>query len=636
MCGIAGWYRRGRGGVAESIVRGQCDTIVHRGPDDAGVFVDGDFGFGMRRLSIIDLAGGHQPMFTADGRYAIVLNGEIYNHLELRPELEARGHRFRTTSDTETLLEAYACWRDDVWLRLEGMYGVAIWDRRERELTLARDPLGIKPLFVTEQLGAIAFASEIKALAVLPEHRFDLDERAVHDFFRFGHALRPRSFFQQVRSLDPAHVLRIGASGEAKLARFWRPRLALRGGLSEAEWIEETRTRLLATVRSHMLADVPVGSLLSGGVDSGAVTAAMARAGGKRIKCFTISHPQSKIDEADAARRVADHLGFEHCVQPIDLLKASDVIPAIQRCFDEPSGASAAIPTWYVSKLAARHVKVVLSGEGGDELFAGYKRQRKGERMRRRRALHRALGPLAGALELVPASAPAALRRLQRKGRAWRESATIESGFQRSFAGTQILPAGLRTQLYTRDFAERFEGEASLAALEKLYFPDADAREASELEQFMLADLTVHMPSTLLGRLDRTSMAHSLEARVPLLSHKFVDWSLTVPLDMKARGPGKYALREAVRPWLPEGALERPKQGFQMPLKEWFAGDFIEFAREAWHGSGASRAGYLRGDALDRLADEHRSGVADHGRVLYAITIFSCWWADQKAPRAVK
>jgi hypothetical protein len=251
--------------------------------------------------------------------------------------------------------------------------------------------------------------------------------------------------------------------------------------------------------------------------------------------------------------------------------------------------------------------------------------------MRRRRALHRALGGLAGVFELVPASAPLALRRIQRKSRAWRESAAIDSGFQRSFAGTQILPAALRSRLYTRDFYERFEAEASLAALEELYFPEPDARDASELEQFMLADLTVHMPSTLLGRLDRTSMAHSLEARVPLLSHKFVDWSLTMPVDMKARGPGKYALREAVRPWLPEGALERPKQGFQMPLKEWFAGDFIEFAREAWHGSGASQAGYLRSDALDRLADEHRSGVADHGRSLYAITIFSCWWADKKA-----
>ncbi len=278
---------------------------VHRGPDDSGHLVDGDFGFGMRRLSIIDIAGGHQPMTTPDGRHSIVFNGEICNHLDLRAELSGAGFRFRTRSDTETLLASFVHWGDDAWLRLEGMYAVAVWDRVARSLTLARDPLGIKPLYLTQQHDGIAFASEIRALRVLPGHDFDVDERAVHDFLSFGHVQKPRSIFAQVQSLEPGHVLHVGPTGPAAVHAFWRPRFRVREGLSEDDWIEETRARVLRTVEQHMLADVPVGVFLSGGVDSGAVTAAMTRATRHRIKAFTIGFPQSAIDETAAARRIA-------------------------------------------------------------------------------------------------------------------------------------------------------------------------------------------------------------------------------------------------------------------------------------------------------------------------------------------
>lgn len=627
MCGIAGWYRRGNRPVASELVVVLCDAITHRGPDDAGYFVDDDLGMGMRRLSIIDVAGGHQPKATADRRYTIVFNGEIYNHLELRPDLEAMGYRFKTHSDTETLLAAFVRWRDDAWPRLEGMYAAAIWDRLERTLTLARDPLGIKPLYITRQLGGIGFASELKALLLLPGHAFDIDERAVHDFFSFGHVQRPRSIYGQVRQLDPGHVMHVPAVGEPEIRQFWKPRIDVRAGLSEADWIAETQARLLKTVKRHMLSDVPVGSFLSGGVDSAAVTAAMARQSPARVTAFTIGFPGNPIDETGAARRIAEHLGCEHIVRPVDLMQARDVMPIVQHGLDEPSGASAAIPTWYLSKLAAEHVKVVISGEGGDELFAGYKRHRNARRMDRWRPLLRALGPVAALIDALPASSRK-WNYMRQHTRRFRSSALLQSGFQRFVAGTEITTSDMRARICESGFFDR--QERSLAAFEAEYFIDPEWRNAGMLQQFMLGDLVVHMPSALLNRLDRTSMAHSLEARVPLLSHDFVDWSLTMPLHMKTRGVGKYALREAVRPWLPSGILQRPKQGFQMPLTDWFLGDFSNFARAAWHDSGAADAGYLNARAVDALFAEHRDGRANHGKLLYAITMFSCWWQDRR------
>ena len=617
MCGIAGWYRRGDRPVDRQIVVGQCDRIAHRGPDDAGYFVDGDFGMGMRRLSIIDIAGGHQPMETPDGRHVIVFNGEIYNHLRLRPDLEADGYRFRSHSDTETMLAAYVCWGDDAWLRLEGMYAVAIWDRVTRTLTLARDPIGIKPLYVTQQYGGIAFASELKSLTILPEHEFAIDPRAVHDYFSFGHIQRPRTIYRDVRQLDPGHVLRIGPEGDSKEHRFWKPRLAPHERRSEAEWIELTRAKLLETVKSHMLSDVPIGAFLSGGVDSAAVTAAMAMQSTGPITAFTIGFPGNPIDETDAARRIADHLGCRHIVQPVDLMEARDIMPLVQSAFDEPSGASAAIPTWYVSKLASEHVKVVLSAEGGDELFAGYKRHANMLQAERAARRLRALGPAKAIVERFRKT-KLSTRQRRRLG----DASEGRSGFQRFITGTEITSPALRRRLFSPDLLEQ---EISSEQFEREYSLPEWAGQPM-LQQFILGDLTVHMPSALLGRLDRMSMAHSLEARVPLLSHEFVDWSLAVPMEMKARGVGKYVLREACRPWLPEGTLDQPKQGFQMPLKSWFRGDFASFAREAWHDSGAAAAGFLDNDLVDDLFEEHKSGKTNHAKLLYAISMFGCWW----------
>lgn len=627
MCGIAGWYRRA-GRVSCQVISAQCDKLIHRGPDDAGYLIDADFGFGMRRLSIIDISGGHQPIDSIDGRYSIVCNGEIVNHPELRRRLT--DYPFRTNSDVETLLAAFLKWGENAWLELEGMYAAAIWDRQNRKLWLARDPLGIKPLYLTEQDGGIAFASEISALRALPNHRFDIDERGVDDFFRFGHVLGPRSIFKQVRWLEPGHVLQIGPQGEPAVRQFWKARIHAHCGLSERDWIEETRRRVLGAVEQHMLADVPVGAFLSGGVDSGAITAAMARSSRAPVKAFTASFPNSNLDEAHSARAIARHLGCDHLVLPIEPMTAAEVLPAVQRAFDEPSAANSAIPLWYLSRAAAKDVKVVLCGEGGDELFMGYNRQRWARRMGRWSSAVRLAGG-ANFIDALPRFSSRKLNYLHEYAQKFRDGASLADGYERFFSAVRISSPATRARLYDRGFWNRNAAINELSALVDEHFPSrADDKPLSELDQFELGDLTVHMPASLLQRLDRASMAHSLEARVPFLTHSFVDWALTIPDDLKLRGSiGKYVLRKAVEPWLPKGALQRRKLGFQMPLADWFVGDFNDFARDAWRSSGAAETGFLNPIEVERLFDEHRAGLGNHGRLLYAIAMFSCWWKEQ-------
>ena len=636
MCGIAGWYRRGGKAVPQSAIVAACARIRHRGPDEDGYLVDGDFGFGMHRLSIQDVAGGHQPIFSPDRRHAIIFNGQIYNHPELRRELGG-GYAFQTDhSDTETILAAWLRWGDDAWLRLEGMYAVAIWDTLQKRLVLARDPIGIKPLFVTEQRGGLAFASEITALRALPEHEFNIDPDGVDDFFCFGHTLPPRTIFKQVHPLDPGHMLSIGPKGEAKVRRFWQPRIEVRTGLSGDQWIEETRAKVLDTVGKHMLSDVPVGAFLSGGLDSSAVAAAMARTSGTNFKAFTVGFPGSPRDETAAAARIAQHLGIEHVVLPMQPQTAADVLPAVQAAFDEPTAATSAVPLWYLSRTAAEHVKVVLCGEGGDEVFLGYNRQRWAQRMARWKPLIEAVGAggLVGSLPELPWRKWNYGRQLARQ---FVEGARLGDGYERFFAAVSITTPALRERIYNRAFFREHEARDSFVQRARDYFPPDERPHLSGIQQFMLGDLTVHLPASMCQRLDRSSMAHSLEARVPFLSHRFVEWALSMPPDLKLRGStGKYVLRRAVEPWFPKDALSQRKIGFQLPFTDWFMGGFNDFAREAWRGSGVAELGFLDQQGIEQLFDEHRKGAADHGRVLYAIAMFSCWWQQQRTPTAVQ
>jgi asparagine synthase (glutamine-hydrolysing) len=624
MCGIAGWYRRRGLGVSPAVVTAQCDAIRHRGPDDSGVLVDGDFGFGMRRLAILDLAGGHQPMRSEDGRLSLVFNGEIYNHLAVREALGPDAV-FHTHSDTETILRAYERWGAACFARLEGMFSVAVWDHAARSLTLARDPLGIKPLYLAEQGGGLAFASELKALRKIPDLAFEVDPRAVHDFFSFGHVRPPRSIYRHVRQLDPGTILTLDRDGEARETAFWRPSFAPGQVRSEADWTRALQDRWLATVERHMLADVPLGVFLSGGVDSSAIAAAMARLSDAPVKAFTIGFPSPRFDETPFASAVAKHLGLEHVTRVVDLQAARDLMPRLAQTYDEPFADPAAAPTWYVSELAAEHVKVVLGGDGGDEIFAGYRRHRNEQRMQRLGPWLQGLGGVAGALEALPPTPWRRLNHLRQRVQRFRETALLPDGYARFFAKTAITTPALRARVYAPAFAAAF-ADLTPEALRDLYFPAA-SRRGDAMEQFLEADLRLNLPGGILTKVDRASMAHSLEVRTPFLSHEMVDFALSAPMTAKLKhGVGKRMLRAAVEPWLPAGVLDRPKQGFQMPLSDWFAGDFGAYVEELWRDGGARDAGFLQPAAVEAVIAEHRQGARDHSRFLYALAAFALWW----------
>jgi asparagine synthase (glutamine-hydrolysing) len=630
MCGIAGWYRRAGKPVQSPVIEGQCAALRHRGPDDRGLLLDGDFGFGMQRLSIIDPKGGHQPIDSADGRFAIIFNGEIYNHRELRLEL-GPGVRFRTQSDTETIVAGYARWGSELWPRLNGMFAVAIWDRRERRLTLARDRAGIKPLYLTEQQGGLAFGSEIAALLCLPDHVFDEDMISTDQFFSFGHALPGRSIYRQIRTLSPGTFMTIGPDGGAAVERYWTPTYGKAVPQSESAWVEQLRAKWLKTVREHMLADVEIGAFLSGGIDSSAVVAAMSQLSDRPVRTFSIGFPDPRLNEAPYAEAVARHLGCNHTTWMVDLKRSVDLLPEVQRCYGEPFADPAAIPTYYMSELAARELKVVLSGDGGDEIFFGYRRHLTEQRLGRRPWLAEAANRLTRGIPPTPS------RRLNKQIQRWQKALDVHAlpdGAQRYFAKRQVISASVLSRMYDPAFIEAIGGIRTPGDLRRTYFADETMQPLSGIQQFALAEFMIGLPSMMLKKVDRASMAHSLEVRTPMLGHDLVEWAFNLPTDMKIRGNvGKYVLRRAVEPWLPRHIASRRKQGFVLPLSAWLAGDFGSFTQEVWNESGAARDGIFSHIALEKLFDEHRNGLRDHSRFLYSLAVYGLWRLSEKERR---
>jgi len=610
------------------LVAGQCGRLVHRGPDDEGIVVDGALGMGMRRLAIVDVAGGHQPFHSPDGRYSLVFNGEIYNFRQLRAELEG-DRAFESHGDAEVILAGYERWGDGVWPRLDGMFAVAVWDRGTRVLTLARDPIGIKPLYYTDQRAGFAFGSELKALTDLPGFAFTTDERALLDYFRFGHVRGPRSIHAEVATLPPGHLLRVGASGEPTIEPYWQPRYAPAAPLPEREWVERFRATWLDTVAAQMVADVEVGAFLSGGIDSSAVVAAMTCVGDRPVRTFTIGFPDPRYDESPHAEAVAQALGTRHTTRLLDLDQAQDLLPQVAACYDEPFADPSMLPTWYVSKLAAEEVKVALSGDGGDELFFGYKRHATEDRVGRLPAVVRHAARAVHAIPTLPS------RRANEAVQRWTKtaaSAGLPSGIARFFAKTQITAAPLRDRVFQPDFlACAGGGRGEIGRLAAEYFPDARGLSRSSLEQFALADLQLNLPGAMLTKVDRASMAHSLEVRVPMLGQPIVDLALSMPQSMKLAGKtGKHVVREAVGEWLPPGIFDRRKQGFQMPLSAWFAGDFGAYAEGLWRTGRARADGFWQVAEVDRLFADHRAGKRDHSRFLYALAVY-CLWREGRA-----
>jgi asparagine synthase (glutamine-hydrolysing) len=589
-----------------------CDVIRHRGPDDEGIHVAAGVGLGMRRLSIIDLAGGRQPIKNETGTLWVVFNGEIYNYQELRTELEAAGHRFSTSSDTETIVHAYEQWGEGAFARLRGMFGIALWDGASRTLLLARDRAGQKPLHYVERGSRLYFASEIKSLLAAGAVDARIDLRALDHYLAFLYTPRDTSIFEGVRKLPPGHYLR-WHNGRVDVARYWQvdAREAFAG--SEADAVAELDRVLQDAVRSHMVSDVPLGAFLSGGVDSSAVVGMMARASSRPVKTFSIGFDEPEFDELEHARTVARHFGTDHhefVVRPDGLSILGDLVSH----FDEPFADSSAIPTWYVSELARRHVTVVLSGDGGDELFGGYDRYLPHPRVT---AFDRLRVPgLRGAAALVWPRLPHGTRGKNFLRHVARDAAG------RYLDSIAFFQTDERRALYSADVRSTLSSDAE-ATLARHFDRFAALPHESRMMRF---DFETYLPEDVLVKVDRMSMAHSIESRVPLLDNRVIDFAASLPARFKIRnGRRKHVLKETLAPLLPPGIVDRRKQGFGVPLGVWFRGGLTDLFSDVLESPRARQRGYFEPSFVSRLLREHLAGARDHTLRLWQLLVFELW-----------
>ena len=618
MCGIAGFVDRhqGAGSRRESdfgLVHAMCEVIRHRGPDDEGIHVEGGVGLGMRRLSIIDLSTGHQPIHNEDETVWLVFNGEIYNYRELRAELERAGHRFYTASDTETIVHAYEEWGEAAFGRLRGMFGIALWDRRSRTLLLARDRAGIKPLHYAERGGRLYFGSELKSLLAAGAVDGELDLESLDHYLTFLYTPRDRSIFAGVSKLPPGHLLR-WRDGRSEVQAYWQvgTRESFQGTPDEAAG--ELRRVLAAAVRSHMISDVPLGAFLSGGVDSSAVVGLMAEASDRPVKTFSIGFDEPQYDELEHARAVARHFGTEHhefVVRPDGL----GILDQLIEHFDEPFADSSAIPTWYVSEIARRHVTVVLSGDGGDELFGGYDRYLSHPRVAQFDRL-----PIPGRRRLAGMIWPMLPHGVQGKNFLRHVALDTDARFIDSVA---LFRADEKAALYTPAMRSALRGANAEAALGRHFARFTDLPAHSRMMRF---DFETYLPEDVLTKVDRMSMAHSIESRVPLLDNAVIDFAATLPARLKIHnGRRKHVLKEAVRDLLPTGILDRKKQGFGVPLDMWFRGGLTGMFADILGSPRAKQRGFFEPGFVQRLVDEHVSGRRDHTLRLWQLLVLELW-----------
>jgi asparagine synthase (glutamine-hydrolysing) len=616
MCGIAGVLNVNQAPADPALLRRMTGTLAHRGPDGEGFFLDGPVALGHRRLAIIDLAAGAQPMSSADEHLWISYNGELYNFRELRTELVGLGYSFRTSSDTEVLLTAYAAWGVECLSRLRGMFAFAIWDRRERQIFLARDRAGIKPLVYAWDGRTLRFASELKALVEDPGLRRELDHDALGEYFTYLYVPSPRTIFRDIKKLPPASYLVCRLDGGAPVVRrYWDLRITPDPRLSVAEWTRSVDEALHEAVGAHLVSDVPVGAFLSGGVDSSSVVACMARVSTTAVKTFSIGFDETAFDELRYAREVAAQYGTEHfeMVLKPDVV---DVLPRLTWQLDEPFADASAVPTYCVAKITRDHVIVALSGDGGDENFAGYQRYAEAS------AVHRWIDSLPMSTLKPLLRTLGRLRRPGAKGKRYLQA-----------LGMSPLERYHRMMTYQ-------DGAGLAGLLESDVAPSTDARVTAELFGRLAAeggtedyvstlqylDVRHYLPEDILTKVDRTTMLASLEARVPLLDHVFMEHAARIPAHLKLHeGVGKYILKRAMQPYLPKAIVSRRKMGFGVPLARWFRRDLREFTQDILRGSLTRQRGILRTAAVDRLLDEHLRGVRDHSAQLWSVLCFELW-----------
>jgi asparagine synthase (glutamine-hydrolysing) len=595
MCGIAGLVRFDGQPVLETDVRSMCRVMVHRGPDEEGVFLGPGVGMGMRRLSIIDLSGGQQPVANEDGSIWVVFNGEIYNYPELREQLTRNGHVLRSESDTETIVHLYEDFGPRCVDHLRGMFAFAVWDTRRRELLLARDRLGIKPLYYAELDGGIAFASELKPILQLPEVSRNLDWEALGHLFTFLATPASQSIVDGVRKLEPGRIATASAGRPLRIDRYWDVNFTPDERASEGDLTDELQALLRDAVRIHQISDVPLGAFLSGGIDSSAVVATMAGLSTGKVKTFSIGFAEAEYDELAHARRVAEAFGTEHH----ELVLRPDVVQIAEDLawyLDEPFGDTSAIPTYMVSKLAAEHVTVVLTGDGGDELFGGYDKYVTEEREREFARLPRPIRKLAGA---VGQAMPEGM-----KGRRFLRHLALD-GAERYLDASMMFRADELRKLFQPDaYAHVGRHDPRGHALSHLGGIGSDWMSAIQY-----CDIHTYLPLDILTKVDRMSMAHSIEARPPLLDHKLVEFAARIPARLKLHnGTTKYLLKRAMRGILPNDIIDRQKHGFAVPLAKWFRGELSSFARDLLFSQRSRERGLFNESYIERLLQLHERG----------------------------
>jgi len=594
-----------------------CDAMVHRGPDGAGVWTDLGVGLGHRRLSIIDLEGSPQPMHSADGRAVIVFNGEIYNFRELRSELEKDGAQFRTEGDTEVILAAWQRWGIDCLEKLRGMFAFALYDLDKRQLLLARDRFGVKPLFMAHLSdGSLTFASELKGLLAHPLLRRRVDPQALDAYLTWGYVPDTHSILSGVEKLPAGHFLLLEhgkTPGTPK--RWWDIDFSKRASGSEADLSAQLVHLMRDAVQSRMVSDVPLGAFLSGGVDSSSVVALMSEASAEPVRTCSIGFDVDALDETSYAQQVAEKFDTTHQARTVgqDDFVTIDQLAAM---FDEPFADASALPTWRVCQLAREKVTVALSGDGADEAFAGYRRQVFHHNEERVRSLLPSglRSSLFGTLGRYWPKADWAPRPLRAKATLLALAESGEEGYAR---GLSITTPDVRAAIYSDEFAKTL---GSHRAEDELIGLMRDAPARSGLDRAQYADLNFWMPGDILTKVDRTSMAVSLEAREPLLDHRLVEFAASLPENMRVSGStGKYLLKKCMERYLPRDILYRPKQGFVTPIAQWLRGPLVEDARAIANSPTLAQSGFFSSTALSSLAESHISGATDNSRLLWQL-----------------
>lgn len=629
MCGIAGavWNEADKSLERPTLQR-MIDVLRHRGPDDEGSYLAdlhvGNAGTGValghRRLSIIDVAGGTQPLSNEDGSVWVIFNGEIYNFHDLRRRLEAAGHQFRTQCDTEVLVHLYEDEGPEMLAQLNGMFALAIWDARRRQLLLARDRLGKKPLVYRHEPGRLLFASELKALLQVPGVPREIDPQALDEYLTYQYVPHPRTIFRGISKLPPGHCA-LWRDGQFEVRPYWQPDFNAEDELPAEEYARELRKLLTSSVEMRLQSDVPLGAFLSGGIDSTIVVGLMSQLSAAPVRTFSIGFPVAEFDETHYARIAAQRFGTIHeefQVRP----DAMEILPRLVWHFDEPFADSSAVPTWYVSQLTRRHVTVALTGDGGDELFIGYPR-------------YSAVW-LAGGFDRLPRIVQrlAAGKYWQRLPSGTRQKSLVrrwkrfvemlgEPPARRYLEWIAIFGNARRESLYSDSFKNSLPGADPLEFLASAL---ARSSRRDPLTSFSLADLVTYLPCDLMTKVDIASMAHGLECRQPFLDYRVVELAARMPRRLKFRhGQGKRILREVFGDLLPEPILKRPKMGFGVPLDHWFRHELKDFAREILLDPSTLRRGYFRPETVAELLDQHQQAHSNHGYRLWSLLILELW-----------